>query len=375
MKPSVRRACRSEWRWGALRGLLLDEARAAHPHTRDDAAHAAARTAPLIAKELGGRQGLGLGGDARGRPADLGGETFVAEREPAVLAERLGDGVVDRLGDRWQRRGLRRLARTRPLFLLPELGARRQQRIDAREEPRDVLLAEPDDRARVVTAIEHAVAGKIDYRVEHRVLWPDGSTHWLEGKGSVHRDSSGKALTMTGTVVEITSRKRAEEEVLASEERLRHFVRHTPAAVAMFDKAMRYIYVADRWLTDYHLEGQAILGRSHYDVFPDIPERWKEIHRRALAGSVERCDEDPFERADGSTEWLQWEVRPWRKAGGEIGGVIMFTHVITARKRAEQAHRRYQGSVQRTTAVSDWRARWVGSFSIATPDRSNTGWR
>src|SRR6185503_16139001 len=141
-----------------------------------------------------------------------------------------------------------------------------------------IELIHPDDRARVVTAIERAVAGKIDYRVEHRVLWPDGSTHWLEGKGSVHRDSAGKALTMTGTVVEITSRKRAEEELLASEERLRHFVRHTPAAVAMFDQAMRYIYVADRWLTDYHLEGQAILGRSHYDVFPDIPERWKEIH-------------------------------------------------------------------------------------------------
>jgi PAS domain S-box-containing protein len=202
-------------------------------------------------------------------------------------------------------------------------------------------LVHPEDRAAHVASIEAALQGKLsEFRVEHRVRWPDGSLFWLEGKGSVQRDQDGKPVQMTGTVVEITSRKQFEAELQASEERLRHFVRHTPAAVAMFDTEMRYIHVAERWLTDYHLDGQNIIGRSHYEVFPDIPERWKEIHRRALAGSIERCDEDPFERADGGTEWLQWEIRPWRKARGEIGGIIMFTHVITERKLAEQEQRR-----------------------------------
>jgi PAS domain S-box-containing protein len=202
-------------------------------------------------------------------------------------------------------------------------------------------LIHPEDRATMLTSIEAALAGKLDeFLVDHRVYWPDGSLHWLEGKGSVHRDGAGKPLRMTGTVVEISARKRVEEELSASEERLRNFVRHTPAAVAMFDNDMRYLYVADRWLSDYHLDGQNVLGRSHYEVFPDVPERWRAIHQSALAGTVERCDEDRFERADGSTDWLQWEVRPWRKAGGEIGGIIMFTHLITERKRAEEAQRR-----------------------------------
>jgi PAS domain S-box-containing protein len=54
---------------------------------------------------------------------------------------------------------------------------------------------------------------------------------------------------------------------------------------------------------------------------------------------VERCDEDPYIDRDGSNGWLQWESLPWRKGNGDIGGLILFTQVITARKRAEEALR------------------------------------
>src|ERR1044072_2062679 len=120
---------------------------------------------------------------------------------------------------------------------------------------------------------------------------------------------------------------------------LRLFIKHTPAAIAMFDTDMRYIQVSDRFLTDYDLEGQDLVGRSHYEDFPDIPERWREVHRRILAGAMERCDEESYVTSDGSTGWLQWESLPWRKVDGEIGGLILFTQVITARKRAEEALR------------------------------------
>lgn len=120
---------------------------------------------------------------------------------------------------------------------------------------------------------------------------------------------------------------------------LRLFIKHTPAAIAMFDTDMRYLQVSDRFLTDYDLEGQDIIGKSHYEVFPDLPLRWREVHQRILAGAVERCEEDSYIAADGSTGWLQWESLPWRKGDGEIGGLILFTQVITARKRAEEALR------------------------------------
>jgi PAS domain S-box-containing protein len=134
-------------------------------------------------------------------------------------------------------------------------------------------------------------------------------------------------------------RRRFEDIVKTNEAVLRLFIKHTPAAIAMFDTDMRYLQVSDRFLTDYDIEGQDIIGKSHYDVFPDIPIHWREAHRRILAGAVERCEEESYIAGDGSTGWLQWESLPWRKVDGEIGGLILFTQVITARKRAEEALR------------------------------------
>ncbi len=117
------------------------------------------------------------------------------------------------------------------------------------------------------------------------------------------------------------------------------FVEHTPAAVAMLDRDLRYLAVSRRWVLDYRLENRNLIGCHHYDVFPEIRQRedWQDVHRRCLAGGVERREEDRLLRADGSEDWLRWEVRPWYTAAGGIGGIIIFTEVITDRKRTEVA--------------------------------------
>jgi PAS domain S-box-containing protein len=99
---------------------------------------------------------------------------------------------------------------------------------------------------------------------------------------------------------------------------------------------MKYIAASKRYLIDYDLGDQNVIGRSHYDVFPEIPERWKEIHRRCLAGAVEKSDEDPFPRINGDLDWVRWEIRPWFEREGEIGGLILFSEVITESKRAKE---------------------------------------
>ncbi len=120
---------------------------------------------------------------------------------------------------------------------------------------------------------------------------------------------------------------------------VRLLLEHAPAAIAMFDRNMCYVLASRRWLTDYQLGDQDIIGRSHYEVFPEISERWKAIHRRCLAGVVDRCEADPFPRSDGTLDWVHWEIHPWRDRGGDIGGIIMFTEVISERRRTEEALR------------------------------------
>ena len=145
------------------------------------------------------------------------------------------------------------------------------------------------------------------------------------------------SFTLCRIIRHAIERKGIEGQLAANEEMLRLFIRHAPAPIAMLDAQMRYLQVSERWIKDFRLTDRGdIIGRSHYEMFPDLPERWIEGHRRALAGSVEKSDEDIGRpRADGGIEWLQWELRPWHKPDGVIGGLIFFVQIITERKERE----------------------------------------
>lgn len=135
---------------------------------------------------------------------------------------------------------------------------------------------------------------------------------------------------------DVTEQHNATLELQEKKDQLKLFIDLSPAALAMLDTDMRYLETSKRWISDYGLFGQDIIGKTHYEIFPDIPERWKEIHRRALAGSIEKSDEDYFLRADGKKEWIRWQIYPWYKATGEIGGIVMMTEVLTDRRNAQE---------------------------------------
>ncbi len=67
-------------------------------------------------------------------------------------------------------------------------------------------LLHPDERVAVLAKVQAAVAAKSDYDVEHRVVWPDGSVHWLQGRGSVTLDDEGNVTGTVGCVADITER-------------------------------------------------------------------------------------------------------------------------------------------------------------------------
>ena len=141
---------------------------------------------------------------------------------------------------------------------------------------------------------------------------------------------------------------RSSASLRENNELLRLFIEHAPAAIAMFDREMRYLGFSKRWIKDYRLDGIEILGRSHYEVFPQIPERWKALHARAMKGEVLSSDEDRFEMADGTTTWLKWEIRPWTTNAGKTGGIVIFSEDITERKRAEQSVLKLKQAVEQS---------------------------
>lgn len=139
-----------------------------------------------------------------------------------------------------------------------------------------------------------------------------------------------------------------------SKELLHVFIDQAPVAIAMFDRGMHYIAASRRWLSDYGLADRTLRGLSHYEVFPDLPARWRDVHRRALAGEIISSDDDRFDRADGSVQWLRWEVRPWYGEEG-LGGITIFFEDVTERRRAqsrlEQLNAQLEHRVRDRTAL------------------------
>lgn len=166
-----------------------------------------------------------------------------------------------------------------------------------------------------------------------------GRLMWFHANLSPLKNSDGSADALLLNAMDITERKLAEDSLEKSEHVLRLFVEHSPASIAMFDRDMKYIVASRRYLKDYRLGDQDLTGRSHYEVFPEINDDLKQIHQRCLKGAIERDDATPFPRMDGTIDWVRWEVHPWYEESGTIGGIILFSEVITERIVAqEQLH-------------------------------------
>ncbi|PLX98185.1 MAG: hypothetical protein C0623_12725, partial [Desulfuromonas sp.] len=134
------------------------------------------------------------------------------------------------------------------------------------------------------------------------------------------------------------------EEKHHSHELLKYIIEHTRSAVAVHDRELNYLYVSQRYLDEYNVESQDVIGKHHYEVFPDLPQKWRDVHQRVLAGEVLSAEEDSYPKEDGSIVWTRWECRPWYEADGSVGGIIVYTEVITDRisereKLRESEHR------------------------------------
>lgn len=147
---------------------------------------------------------------------------------------------------------------------------------------------------------------------------------------------------------------------LQAGKQLEQFITDAPMAVAMFDRDMHYLAASKSWTQAYNLKDK-IVGLNHYELFPRIPEHWKEIHRRCMAGAVETSEADRIERADGSVNWLKWAACPWRDENGEIGGIVIFSQNITDVKTAEEQLREHIEQLSLLLTASESLA---GSFDL-----------
>jgi len=192
-------------------------------------------------------------------------------------------------------------------------------------------MIHPDDLNYVVESSQKSIETGDKFDIQFRFNKGNGDEIILSGRGDIVRDEEGNPIQMIGINMDITDRNEMVENLKRQESQLRSFVEQAPAAVAMFDKDMKYITVSNKWYEHNRIEGQSIIGKSHYDVLPQVKKRkdWLKIHNRVLAGEELSKGKDQFTRIDNSEVWISWTAIPWHNADGEIGGMILYVSDIT----------------------------------------------
>jgi len=104
-------------------------------------------------------------------------------------------------------------------------------------------LIHPEDRERTLANAQAATRTHADYRDEYRIVWPDGSVHWVVSAGRTLCDADGRPVRQLGTVMDISDRKAAEQCVAENEQRLRLAIQNVPVTMFTTDRDLRCTWV------------------------------------------------------------------------------------------------------------------------------------
>ncbi len=186
-----------------------------------------------------------------------------------------------------------------------------------------------EDSEMIAELFTSAVLSGQPYDIETRLQKATGEQIWIRIKG-VPEMEDGRCTRVFGIIQDVDEAKRLYLELERKESMLQTFVDYVPASVAMFDQDLNYLTISKQWKEEFHYVENHVPNRNLYDVFPNIPERRKEIYRNALEGiPYKNTDEIVMREEYEHAQHYNWEVRPWRLPDGTIGGIIIFSQNIS----------------------------------------------
>jgi PAS domain S-box-containing protein len=228
----------------------------------------------------------------------------------------------------------------------------------------------PEDRDRIWQLGNAALQNHSVYEAEYRIVWPDGSVHWLLGRGRGIYDQSGQATRMIGCIIDITDRKQIEEALQESENRFRSIFEQAAVGLAYTGLDSRYQMVNQKLceITGYTREELLSLGFEDIS-HPDDIELNRACVTRLRAGEIPTFSlEKRYVRKDGSTIWVNVTVSLIYQPSGQPNYTVAVIEDITARKHIEAAL--YESEGRRQLAIQgsndgiwDWNIKTNENFS------------
>ncbi len=201
----------------------------------------------------------------------------------------------------------------------------------------------PDDRAEQDRVLDRAIHRQRLYQHEYRVVWRDGSIHWVEGRGQAFYDATGRPIRMAGIVIDVDQRKQAELAL----RRYEYIFATIPDLIALVDPAYTYQMVNPAYMRRFQKRQEEIIGHSVAEIAGNemFETECKSHFDRALDGErvqVEFWYDFPIAKH----RYLSMVYTPYREADRTISGVVLSVRDITDRKQTEIALRQKEENLR-----------------------------
>jgi PAS domain S-box-containing protein len=201
-------------------------------------------------------------------------------------------------------------------------------------------LIHPDDRDSVSKAITRSIEDRSGYDIEFRIVWPDGSVHWMASKGQVFTGDDGTPTRMLGVVLDTTGRKLAEERLKESEQRFARFMQHLPGLAWIKDLEGRYVFANEAAQRAFRTALPHLYHKTDDDVFPpETAAVFRENDRRALSAETGLQTVESLEHDDGIVHHSIVSKFPIFGQDGEVALIGGIAIDITDRMRMEESLR------------------------------------
>jgi PAS domain S-box-containing protein len=198
-------------------------------------------------------------------------------------------------------------------------------------------LVHPDDRQRAVARVTESLETGEPVEEEWRVVWPDGSVHWLAGRWQVFKSKFGNPVRLMGVNIDVTDRKQMEEALRRSEERLRLAIKATNDAIWDIDLKAGTVSWNDTYSTLYGRPESADSWQFWIDrIHPeDRPRTVDEFQTAIACGASSWTSQYRFRRVDGKWAYIYDRAYIARDESGKAWRVIGAMQDLTEQKHAE----------------------------------------